>query len=433
MWGLRHSWGSVAIASAIALLAYTGWNRQLSAHDGSDAKKGNDLHPAILTPYWTPSYQLYKQPHAIWLDRYDTPGTNVPALQRLLKAAQAAKQIPEVVIYAIPLRDLGQSSEGGFANYPDYIADNRHNAETILGFVRETGLHPVVYLEPDSIPLAIQYRRDNNEDGPSRQIYAERIQATHTLIGLYHDAGARVYLEAGHSGWFDYGDSDVQRIADALNAAGIAQADGLATNVSNRQPVNDSSDKTTRTEWHYLGRLLPRLQNPHLDVRVDTSRNGGSTQARQYYLAPNGELWDSEHDKGRLIGHWRWLENHETKKGSTDKTRILANASIRFEPFFGKSKLLSRLLTKEKYTLAENRILTAPAWLDAVGDVQPGPAPTDNPPAGSAERIAHYRYIKPPDECDGALNYPPGQSKRFINAETQKRQPEKHSIPMPHF
>lgn len=432
MGGQRHSWGigSIAIIGAIAFLAGTGWNKQLAAHESKN--DGSGLNPAILVPHWTPSYQLYHQPHAIWLDRYDTPGTNVPALQHLLKAAKAAKQIPEVVIYAIPLRDLGQSSEGGFANYADYIADNHRNAEVIKAFVQETGVHPVVYLEPDSIPLAMQYRRDNNEDGPSRQIYAERIQATHTLIGLYKDAGARVYLEAGHSGWFDYGDSDVQRIADALNAAGISQADGLATNVSNRQPVSDNLEADGRNEWHYLGRLLPRLHNPHLDIRVDTSRNGGPTRSRQYYLASNGELWDNEQTHGRLVGHWHFLE----KKGdaNTAKQSLVADSAIRLEPFFGKTKLLSRLLAKEKYTLdSEHRILTAPGWLDAVGDVQPGPAPTDSPPAGIGDRIQHYRYIKPPDECDGAMNYPPGQSKRFINAETKKRQPDRISVSIPNF
>src|SRR5688572_3560942 len=121
MGGKRRSWGiaSIAIIGTIAFLTGTGWNKQLAAHDGKEG--GRHLNPAILIPHWTPSYQLYHQPHAIWLDRYDTPGTNVPALQRLLKAAKASRQIPEVVIYAIPLRDLGQSSEGGFANYPDYI------------------------------------------------------------------------------------------------------------------------------------------------------------------------------------------------------------------------------------------------------------------------------------------------------------------------
>lgn len=361
----------------------------------------------MFTPTWTRSYQLYGQPHAVWLDEYKRVGANLPVLNRVLKAAAQARQIPELVVYAIPLRDLGQSSEGGFANYEDYLSDNQLSADLVRKFVNATQIHPVIYLEPDSIPLAVQYRRDHQDNPESRKIYADRVRVIRALITLYQNAGATVYLEAGHSGWFDYGDDDVHRIAEALKASNIAQADGLATNVSNRQPV--TLPKTVEhTELHYLQRLIPLLETKHLDVRVDTSRNGGKTKARQYYLHPDGLLIDNESPKGRLVGHWE-----------PD-----AKGVIRLLPFFGKAKTLARLSEKEKYTYDSRRnVLSAPAWLDAVGDVQPGPTPTDAPPAFVAGVIQHYRYIKPPDDCDGALNCPPGQSKHDINQETARRQP----------
>ncbi len=85
---------------------------------------------------------------------------------------------------------------------------------------------------------------------------------------------------------------------------------------------------------------------------------------------------------------------------------------------------LRRLLAKEKYTFnAEQSILQAPPWLDAVGDVKLGLPPTDRPPADVAGVIHRLRYIKPPDDCDGALNCPPGESKHAINADTARRQP----------
>jgi hypothetical protein len=360
-----------------------------------------------FTPTWTRSYQLYGQPHAVWLDQYNRVGANNALLVRVLKAAAKAHQTPELVIYAIPMRDLGQSSEGGFANYEDYLEDNRQNATLMAQFVKATDIQPIVYLEPDSIPLAVQYRRDNNNNAESQQIYSDRIRVIKALIVLYKNAGAKVYLEAGHSGWFDYGDEDMQRIADALNDADIAKVTGLATNVSNRQPVV-AFQPGQRTEAHYLQRLLPLLKNRHLDVRIDTSRNGGPTQARQYYLSPNGQLIDNETPTGRLIGHW-----------DTD-----SQGRIRFLPFFGKAKFLDRLTGKEKYQYDTRRnVLTAPSWLDAVGDVQLGSVPTDTPGALVSSVIGHYRYIKPPDDCDGALNCPPGMSKHDINQDTAKRQP----------
>lgn len=437
----------------VGLLTLIGWTVRLG-----------DYQPMIFSPRWTPSYQIYRQPHAVWLDRFERPGCNLPLLQRVLDEAANVRRTPELVIYAIPLRDLGQSSEGGFRHYEDYFADNRLNAERIRTFVRETGLHPIVYLEPDSIPLAVQYRRDQTDNADSRRVYAERIRAMRLLLAFYREAGARVYLEAGHSGWFDYADSDVRRIADALIEAGVAQADGLATNVSNRQPVFRSGEnmptrhignqETTPTEWHYLGRILPLLtastaehRSPgarSLDIRVDTSRNGGATHARQYYLEPGGRLWDNERPEGRLVGRWSSVEAPRDKAdkdipeiGTADRDEPVstigaASDMIRLEPFFGSSKMLTRLLEREKYSYdAKRRILTAPAWLDAVGDVQPGPVPTDHPPEPVAGRIGHYRYIKPPDDSDGALNYPPGASKRHINAETEKRQPPGKSRPYP--
>lgn len=362
-----------------------------------------------LLPTWTRSYQLYHQPHAIWLDQYKAVGANLPILERALKAAAKKRQVPELVVYAIPLRDLGQSSEGGFSSYEDYLSDNRLNAAMLGRFVKDTDIRPRVYIEPDSIPLAVQYRRDNNDNSESVGIYNERIRVIRALIDMYRKAGALVYLEAGHSGWFDYGDPDVERIARALNEAGIGKADGIASNVSNRQPVMVSLDGSERTELHYFTRLLPHLDNhARLDVVTDTSRNGGLTKARQYFLAPDGKLYDNESPQGRLVGSW--------EKNRAGETWLV--------PFHGKPKALSRLLAKEKYKYdAARRMLTAPPWLDAVGDVKLGPAPTDNPPPAVAGVIRRYRYIKPPDDCDGALNCPPGASKHDVNEDTARRQP----------
>ena len=370
----------------------------------------------LLVTDWTKSYELYAQPHAIWLDASDRVGANEARLRETLDRATAKGQYPEIVVYAIPLRDLGQSSDGGFANYDAYWKDNELNATLVEAFVKATGLKPRIYLEPDALSLSVQYRVDHKNNAESMRIYAERIAIFRRLIALYRGAGALVYLEAGHSGWFDYADENVDRIATALNEAGIDQADGLATNVSNRQPVTEAGAAASpdgKNERHYLQRLLPRLNNRKLDVVVDTSRNGGKTRAREYFLAPNGMLIDNDTASGngaafRLVGNW--------KKQASGDTLIA--------PFHGRKKSLRRLLEKEKYTFnAEKSILQAPPWLDAIGDVQLGLPPTDRPPAEVAGMIHRLRYIKPPDDCDGALNCPPGASKHAINADTAKRQP----------
>ncbi len=142
----------------------------------------------LLVTDWTQSYELYAQPHAIWLLDSDRVGANEARLRETPDRAKAKKQYPEIVIYAIPLRDLGQSSEGGFANYDDYWQDNVLNARLVEAFVKATGLTPRIYLEPDALSLAVQYRVDHNNDAESMRIYAERIAIFRKIIPLYRRA-----------------------------------------------------------------------------------------------------------------------------------------------------------------------------------------------------------------------------------------------------
>ncbi|MEM0950656.1 MAG: glycoside hydrolase family 6 protein [Cyanobacteria bacterium P01_H01_bin.74] len=390
----------------------------------------------VLIPRWTRSAELYGQPHAVWLSQDARVGANLKKLKKVLAQARRENKTPELVIYCIPLRDLGQSSEGGFATYSQYFQENTLIAEKIAEFVKKTGIKPVVYLEPDALPLAIQYKTDTQFSAKSQAIYTQRTQAIETLVRQYKAAGALVFLDAGHSGWFDFGLPTLSTLAKALNDSGVHHADGIASNISNRQPVGEIALKPN-TERHYLKNLLPLLNNSAnksarkmpLQVRVDTSRNGGQTRGRHYYLHPDGFLIDNEIKTGRLVGFW--FEKPVDFLGF-QPTAFFINGrqqccDIIFSPFFGDKKQLSRLTGKEKYQYnPKTRILSAPPWLDAVGDVKLGPVPTDTPPESVSAVISAYRYIKPPDDCDGALNCPPGQSKSIINQKTEMKQRRKN-------
>lgn len=371
----------------------------------STGKTGGTLK-TMLIPYWTRSYQLYKHPHALWLSNDFAVGANLGLVKQALTLAENTKQTPELVVYNIPLRDLGQSSEGGFKTYADYLSDNQLVAKEIEIFVKNTGLKPRIFLEPDALALCLDYKKNRKNDTEAQRIYQERVKIFPQMIELYKTAGALVYLDAAHSGWFDYGDADVQNIASILNDARIDLADGIVTNVSNRQKLQTAEGQS---EAHYLSRLLPLLNNKNLDVVVDTSRNGGTTSPRLYHLALNGQLIDNELPQGRLVGSWRKDE---------------ASGEIYFNPFWGSQKNLSALVSREKYQFDSGKmILIAPPWLDPVGDVKLGLAPTDSPPGNVKHIVQKLRFIKPPDDCDGSLNCPPGQSKFDINQQTLKLQP----------
>jgi hypothetical protein len=141
------------------------------------------------------------------------------------------------------------------------------------------------------------------------------------------------------------------------------------------------------------------------------------THGRHYYLAPGGLLVDNEIATGRWVGYWFYANPVSPVNSVTGIQDIV------FRPFYGKQKRLSQLLQKEKYRFnVKTNQLMAPFWLDAVGDVQPGPPPTDNPPDAVKPVIHRYRYIKPPDDCDGSLNCPPGESKSVVKANTAQKQ-----------
>ncbi|MBX2859630.1 MAG: glycoside hydrolase family 6 protein [Vampirovibrio sp.] len=377
-----------------------------------------ESQPPLLKTDWTRSWRLYHHPHAIWLTKDDRIGANMGLLQQVLRVAEQRRQQPDVVIYTVPFRDLGQSSEGGFKTFAEYRADNQLLAAEIQTFVHKTGIHPRIYLEPDGLAHAIQYRRDLSDNDLSLEIYHDRIEATLFLINLYKKAGALVYLDAANCNWFDYRDEDVQTLANILNKAGIAQAHGLVVNVSNRNPLTatDNAKDNTKNTQHFLNRLLPLLENPHPDVVADTSRNGGKTHPRQYYLAPDGRLIDNEAPSGRWIGRWQ----------QSDKNNW---ATITVYPFFGLPFTLKALTQKDKHTFnPTTMILQAPPWLDAVGDVQLGAPPSN---ISRVKPIHRYRFIKPPDDCDGGLNCPPGESRSRINKFTQHLQPAALNVSVP--
>jgi Glycosyl hydrolases family 6 len=389
----------VLLVAGLALLGWTGPNSMVQAIDQT-------------IPTASSSYLKYNRPHALWLTADQKVGDNVGPLYQYLTLSQQQQRRPEVVIYFIPERDLGESSEGGFATFEQYFAENRLLANTIAQYGKRSKLKPRVYLEPDALGHAISFQRQRQYDSRSVRTYEQRTQAMRQLVGLYQQAGGLVYLDIAHSQWMSTPD-DVQAMADTLKASGITQAHGLVTNISNRQPVTLPAGQVMgRTEWGYVQELMAALPAQPLDVVIDTSRNGGTTRPRQYYLAPDGRLFDNQTVPPRLVGLWR-------KDPATGETW--------FHPFYGQAKAMTRLLTREKYTFDKaKQVLTAPAWLDPIGDVKVGPLPTDNPGGLASPRPGvhvRFRDVKPPDDCDGSLNCPPGQSKSWIIKQTEALQP----------
>lgn len=170
--------------------------------------------------------------------------------------AAAAGQTGMLTVYAIPGRDCGNHSGGGvpeseYARWVDTVASGIEGS-------------PVVILEPD----ALAQLGDCNGQG-------DRVGYLRYAAASLADAGARVYIDAGHSGWLSASEA-----ARRLQLIGFSDAVGFALNTSNYQTTADSQAYGEQVSSQVGGR-------PYV---IDTSRNGNGS---------NGE-WCNP--RGRALG-----------------------------------------------------------------------------------------------------------------------------------
>jgi endoglucanase len=204
-------------------------------------------------------------PQARWLTRNDT-STVRAEVAAFVGAAAAAGKIPILVVYNIPNRDCSGASAGGM---PDHEAYQRWIDRVAAGLA---GRPATVILEPDVLPL-MSNCLDRSQQA---QVQASMAYAVGRLKAA--SATAKVYVDAGHSNWLPPAE-----MARRLGPAGIRDADGIATNVSNY--------RATRDEVAYAKKVLSALGVARLRAVVDTSRNGNG---------PRGDEWCDP--KGRATG-----------------------------------------------------------------------------------------------------------------------------------
>jgi endoglucanase len=181
------------------------------------------------------------QPIATWL----TESASAAHLKAQLTQARAAGTTPVFVTYAIPDRDCGDYSAGGFRDNPSY---ERWNA-TIAAELR--GHRAIVLIEPDSI--AMLGRPGCSGEGSTR------LAVLKSVVRRYARNHIDVYLDGGNSHW-----QSPATMAARLRQAGVRYARGFFTNVSNFYRVDQ--------ERSYANRLSELVGDKHFVI--DVSRNG---------------------------------------------------------------------------------------------------------------------------------------------------------------
>ncbi len=215
-----------------------------------------------------PNAELQKiaaTPQAMWLTENNPVDQVAGAVAAYVGAAAANSLMPVIVLYAIPHRDCGSFTAGGFASGDDYRAWVRQIAAGV-GTARVG-----VILEPDALTAADCLPVDQQ---------TERTALLRDAVGvLVQNPNAAVYVDGGHSRWLS-----PDELASRLRAVGVERARGFALNTSNFF--------TTDEEIGYGEVVSQLLKGAH--YVIDTSRNGAGP-------APDGTLnWCNP--PGRAIG-----------------------------------------------------------------------------------------------------------------------------------
>jgi endoglucanase len=193
--------------------------------------------------------QISSQPIATWLGDSWSNTLLVQKLNADVAAAVAVGKTPVFVTYAIPDRDCGGYSAGGYTE-AQYIQWNQLIANTLRG-------HPaVILMEPDSIAML--------GNAACSSITSDRLALLNTVTQYYAQNQIAVYLDGGNSNWIK-----PAVMAQRLTQAGVQYARGFFTNVSNFNPVS--------SEEAYASTLSGLLGGKHFVI--DVSRDGNGSQS----------------------------------------------------------------------------------------------------------------------------------------------------------
>jgi endoglucanase len=198
------------------------------------------------------------QPQADWFgDWYPTERVRGVVRSRVTEVTDAGAY-PVLVLYAIPARDCGGYSGGGFDSSQAYLQWVR---EVAAGIGRRSA---AVVLEPDSLALM---------GCLSNEQRAERLAVLRTAVSILATGDVAVYLDGGHSDWHP-----ASEMADRLRSAGVHAARGFALNVVNFRRTED--------ELAYGREVSERLGGGNFVV--DTSRNGRGPHPGAAWCNPPG-------------------------------------------------------------------------------------------------------------------------------------------------
>ena len=226
--------------------------------------------------------EIFKHPSSFWFgDNPKKPKKKMTeSIQRLLKRAEP--QLPILVIYNIPNRDVGQYSKGGARTRETYLEFIHHFAEGV------GNKSPIIIYEPDALPHSTLLDEESQEW--RLQLMKESLEI------LTNKCNGIIYVDVGHSNW--------------LKPSGAAE---LLDKVSNSKvkgfSVNSCNYRTTQECIYWAKRVVKYSSNKNTFV-IDTSRNGKGPKEDEWCNPSGRGLGESPstNTKHRLCDAYLWVK-----------------------------------------------------------------------------------------------------------------------------
>ena len=208
--------------------------------------------------------EIFKHPSSFWYgDNPKKPKKHMEkSIQRLIK--RASPQLPILVMYNIPNRDVGQYSKGGAKSEERYL-------DYVERFCKGVGDNEcIVIYEPDALPHSTLLDEEDREWrlGLMRQSLQMLTDRTNCII----------YVDVGHSAWLHPKD-----VNELLNKVSNKKVRGFS--------VNSCNYRSTEECMAWAKKLCRLRRNDHFVI--DTSRNG---------QGPKDEEWCNP--QGRGLGEY---------------------------------------------------------------------------------------------------------------------------------
>lgn len=206
--------------------------------------------------------KIFQHPVSFWYGERNgkgSCGTVHKSVSRLL--SRSLPQLPVIVLYNMPGRDMGHYSKGGASSRDNYMAFIQSMAKAI-------GQHElIVIFEPDAIPHSTLMSEDDSEWRLSLMKDALEL--------LSNQSNAKIYVDVGHSNWLDPAVA-----GSVLNQVTNPRVRGFSVNVSNFRSTKESMAWALRVGEHTV--------NKHFVI--DTSRNGNGPYGNDWCNPPGRAL-----------------------------------------------------------------------------------------------------------------------------------------------